>query len=223
MTEEKQEVQETIEIKGYEVPKDAYQAIVNSVQSSLNNQHKNEIAKMLGEQDAEKMSLGQAINGLREKIGSLEEATKSRPKTEDGKVDKVELERQKLQAEFEKKQRDYEQQWRKKEQVETIKAHAIKNGLTPEFTDIFPNLLDTHFQVEINEKGVLYKDKRTEQVVFNSQAEPAGPDQIADLLKSKFPGAFTSIKSGLGAKASSGVSDKESWDKMSVRDLLKSS
>lgn len=219
---EEQEQQETVDIKGHAVPKDAYQAIVNSVQSSLNNQHKNELAKIIGEQDAENMSLGQAIHSLRDKISSLEEATRAKPKTEEGKVDKLELERQKLQAEFEKKQRDYEQGWKKREQVETIKAHAIKNGLTPEFTDIFGSLLETHFNLEINEKGVLYKDKRTEQVVFNSQAEPAGPEQIADLLKTKFPGAFTSVKTGLGAKANGSTPSKDDWDKMSVRDLLRS-
>lgn len=221
MSEENNEI-ETVDIKGHAVPKQAYQAIVNSVQSSLNNQHKNEIAKMLGEQDGEKMSLGEAINGLRDKISSLEEATRAKPKTDEGKTDKLELERQKLQAEFEKKQRDYEQAWTKREQVETIKAHAIKNGLTPEFTGVFNNLLDTHFNVDISEKGVLYKDRKTEEVVFNSQAEPAGPEQIAELLKGKFPGAFTQVKTGLGAQSNGPNQNRESWDKMSVRDLLKS-
>ena len=93
--------------------------------------------------------------------------------------------------------------------------------MTPEFTDLFPSLLNQHFELEMNDNKILYKDKKTEGIVFDDAANPAGPDKVADLLKQKFPGAFSQAKQGLGAKPN-GAPDRSSWDKMSARELLSS-
>jgi len=219
MSEENKEQVETIDIKGYNIPKTAYEAIVNSVQSKVNQQHKSQLAQLIGEQEADKLTLGQAMNTIKDKLGDLEAQVNK--KTEEKVTDKLELERQKLQAEYEAKERARQADWMKQQHIETIKAHAIKNGLTPEFTDLFPSLLNQHFELEMNDNKILYKDKKTEGIVFDDAANPAGPDKVADLLKQKFPGAFSQAKQGLGAKPN-GAPDKSSWDKMSARELLSS-
>ena len=103
MSEENKEQIETIDIKGHSVPKDAYEAIVNSVQSKVNQQHKSQLAQLIGEQEADKLTLGQAMNTIKDKLGDLEAQVNK--KTEEKVTDKLELERQKLQAEYEAKER----------------------------------------------------------------------------------------------------------------------
>ena len=214
------EVVEMVNVKGYEIPKHIHQGIIDSVQKSINTRHKEQLASIIGEEDVNSKSYQQLIDGLNNKLTTMPEPAQPQANPENIK-EILEMERQKIVAEFAQKEKERQDQWQKKMQVDSIRSHSIQMGLSPEFNDIFDTMVDKQFAIETVDGKTVFKDRKSDNIIFDESGEPAGAGKIAEVIKGRYPGVFAQVKQGLGSKSNGSVA-KQDWSKMSVEELLSS-
>jgi len=214
------EVVEMVNVKGYEIPRHIHQGIIDSVQKSINTRHKEQLASIIGEEDVNSKSYQQLIDGLNNKLTTMPE--QAQPQADPENIKEIlEMERQKIVAEFTQKEKERQDQWQKKMQVDSIRSHSIQMGLSPEFNDIFDTMVDKQFAIETVDGKTVFKDRKSDNIIFDESGEPAGAGKIAEVIKGRYPGVFSQVKQGLGSKSNGSVS-KPDWNKMSVEELLSS-
>lgn len=218
---------EKVSYKGVDIPKDVYQSIVDSVQRSINDKHKNQLAKITGVEDASGVSVGDLMKKLSDKLDTYTTGDMElKQETPDVDIEKrIEIERAKIEAEFKKKEQSIMADLSRRQNYDSIKSHAIQAGLAPDMTELIDSIIEKNYAVEMMDNKTYFKNKKTDELIFGENGDAASAEAVAKLIKRSYPSLFITEKPSLGARASSqaapGPLDRSNWDSTPIEDLLK--
>lgn len=211
MTEEAEPEEETVEIKGVDVPKSVVEAIQDGAHTNANKRFKAKLKELIGDNTPEDFDWKRAgtkdlVELISQQKAEIDRMRQEKPKQKEDPEKLRDKLRAELEHENEKKIAQLQHQMNVQSALNEVQAEAIKLGLDDSFKDpdLFKAMFTKHFAIEFDDNKRIFKGLSKDNWLYDENGDPRGASWVANELKKVYKSAFAQQHVGLGVQAPNG-------------------